>query len=728
VNARVKLGLTLKILTALSGLNFYLVLLTGGYCLSFGLFEFRSHSLIKAFLLFLFLLMIYLVYSFPDLLERALSFLRNRWRQLALGVIIVIGLLLRLAGIDHGLPHFIPLDETVMGRIIWDMVKTGALNHRFLSYPALFYWVQLPFYIGYFLVGAFLGKWGSLSQVDLHLLYIVGRVVTALISTATIYVGYLLGKEAYNRVVGLSAALFLCFFQYNVRVAKFMRVDVLQTFFLTLALVYLVSMVKGRGKGAYFMAALFSGLAISSKYPSFIIIPVFILAYLLTPKEKRIKGKLFILSLILIPCFSLVTNPFAFLDISRFLNEFAWVGGFVSHKGASFLLPKSGLYGEFFLYAVGIPLSLMVIFGFVIFLVRRQRVGLTLFSFAFLYFIMIASYLKGFPRYMLPILPPAAVAAAYAIFSIFPWLKFNYIKRRRELVAFFIGVLLILPVAVEVSRYSYLLTRKDTFELASFWISENIPEKSGIVGSQFMPELSRGRFRVAKSKGTVFVRPIEDYLREGYQYLVVTSLDLEGRFGKRYRGLLDRFPKVMVFRPEKGKTIGPEIHLLRLIVKPDPRLLSIQPLSDERDTLFIDIGGEGDELYLGEGWSIAEKDKEISFRWSLGKRSSIFFVSRSSFPLRLTIRAKPFTSSEFPRKELKILLNGKPVAGIILEKPRFSQFSIFLSEEALIKGLNRLSFSYHPVFSPAEIWGTGDDRPLALAFDWIRIKKISLKK
>ena len=722
-----------RIIVIVSGVNLYFTLITGGYSLSFGFFTLRSHSGVKAFLSFLLLSSVYFVWSYSP--QRIFKFLRKQAFGLALLGIIALGLILRLTGIDHGLPHFIPIDETVMGKIIWDMVKTGAYNHRFISYPVLFYWLLIPFYIGYFLVGAFLGKWASFSQVPLHGLYIVGRVVTALISTATIYVGYLLGKKAYNRTVGLSAALFLSLFEYNVRVAKFMRIDVLQTFFLALALLYLVAMVKGEGKSAYFKAALFSGLAISSKYPSFIIIFVYIIAHLLVSREKRAEGKTFLLGVILVPLFSLLSNPFVLLDINRFLNEFIAQGlraGKASadvlhiallNDGGGSILPRSPLYGKLFVSTMGLPLVLMLVYGLILFLLRLERVGLLLSSFVFLYFLMIAGFPKGYPRYMLPLLPPVAVIASYGIFSLISQLKLKFLKKRRELVFYLLSILLILPVGVRVSRYSYLLTKEDTFELASRWIEKNIPEGSGIAGSQFMPELPRGRFRVAKSKGTVFVRPIKEYIREGYQYLVVTSLDLEGRFGERYQKLLKDFPKVKEFLPEKGRAIGPKIYLLRLVSEPERGLFLLSPLGGGRmNKLLIDIGRD-DEPYLGAGWGMREKEGESDFRWSLGRESSLFFVVEDLAPLKLTLRVKPLLSARFPEKRVKVFLNKKMIATFTLKEEHFSSVSLSIPEKLVRKGVNELSFSSYPIFSPKEMWGRDDSRPLALAFDWVRIEK-----
>src|SRR4051812_50102449 len=87
------------------------------------------------------------------------------------------------------------------------MMRSGSLHPHFFDYPGLSLYIQLAVSIARFVAGAISGEWYSLGQATAGSFYLWGRVVTALIGTATVLVGYQIGMRWGARHALLAAGL-----------------------------------------------------------------------------------------------------------------------------------------------------------------------------------------------------------------------------------------------------------------------------------------------------------------------------------------------------------------------------------------------------------------------------------------------------------------------------------------------------------------------------------------
>ena len=152
-----------------------------------------------------------------------------------LAVILAVAALLRFVGIGAGIPFNIGVDEPeIMSRVV-QMMRTGDFNPHFFDYPTLYFYLQLGVAVLRFMVGASLGRWTSLDQVDAADFYLPGRAVTALLGTATVLLVYRIGLRWGARHAALAAGL-MAVMPLHVRESHYVLTDVPVTFFVTLTL------------------------------------------------------------------------------------------------------------------------------------------------------------------------------------------------------------------------------------------------------------------------------------------------------------------------------------------------------------------------------------------------------------------------------------------------------------------------------------------------------------
>ncbi|MFC2023347.1 ArnT family glycosyltransferase, partial [Chloroflexota bacterium] len=250
---------------------------------------------------------------------------RVRVEHFLLAGILLIGLSVRLWGVDFGLPYLYHPDEPRRVAIAQDMFKTGDLNPRFLRYPTLFIYVNALAYVPYYQFGKLLGFFDSpaeilppvvlttgLGQAPLPSAILMGRLISVLFGVATIGLVFLIGKRLHDKPwVGLLAALMVAVSPTNVADSRYVTPDT-SLAFLILVVVWASLRILQQGKSIdYIVAGCAAGLAASSKYPGALAMVVPMAAHFLQPGTKGIKDYKLFLVLVLAPVAFLATSPFA---------------------------------------------------------------------------------------------------------------------------------------------------------------------------------------------------------------------------------------------------------------------------------------------------------------------------------------------------------------------------------------------------------------------------------
>lgn len=234
---------------------------------------------------------------------------------------------------------------------------------------------------------------------------VFGRLVSAAIGVATVYVVYLLASLLYGRKAGIIAALFMALMPYHVVVSRQVLLDGPMVFFATLGL-YMVARFGVTGRAAWLYAAGgVMGLAFLSKETSIVLLGSLYAFFALSPSLRvRLRDLLFSLGVM-----ALVIAPF---PISLMLAG-------RTETGQSYLVwqlfrrPNH----EWYFYPLTIPdaIGLMVVAAAILgfWLLRRQGTWkevllISWIAVPVLFFQMWP--VKGF-QYLLPIAPPIAVLA-----------------------------------------------------------------------------------------------------------------------------------------------------------------------------------------------------------------------------------------------------------------------------------------------------------------------------
>ena len=199
---------------------------------------------------------------------------------LFIALILLIGVSLRIWGLNYDLPYIYHPDEPLSLSIIQPLFKTGDLNPHFFQYPSVFYYINAIAYVPYYLIGKLLGIFTSrndilapislimgLTKAPLPSTILLGRIITVVFSAGAVLLTYIIGKQLTGKaIVGLLAALMLAVAMPNVSLSRYIAPDTFVVFFATAAFLASVLIYK-QGKTRYYViAGICVGLTASTKY------------------------------------------------------------------------------------------------------------------------------------------------------------------------------------------------------------------------------------------------------------------------------------------------------------------------------------------------------------------------------------------------------------------------------------------------------------------------------
>jgi 4-amino-4-deoxy-L-arabinose transferase-like glycosyltransferase len=296
--------------------------------------------------------------------------------------IFVVAASLRIVGSGSGLP--LPLlnpDEANIVPRAWDVVHGGGLDPGWYDYPSLLFLLLSPTQIG---LDA--PSYGS------------ARVVAIAIGLLGVAAAWWLGRAAYGRRAAITGAVGVAVATTHVAYSRMAVTDVLLTLGITACLALLVT-------GRLEWAGLAAGLAASAKYPGVVLVVPLLVAGFGLWRRTAIALGLAAAAFALTSPFVLVHAGAAWGDVSRVqrLAHEGWLG----FEGDP---PTPLAFGTRLWETLG-PLVLVALAGAALALWRRTHSDLVLLSFALAYSISLLPIEAHFDRYVLPLVPVAAVLA-----------------------------------------------------------------------------------------------------------------------------------------------------------------------------------------------------------------------------------------------------------------------------------------------------------------------------
>ena len=461
----------------------------------------------------------------------------------------------------------------------------GHLNPQFFYYPSLYFYLTGALYLLAAPVWWLLGNGNFLAQtsfvVDAGPYFLLGRLLSVATGTATVYLVYRLGRDAFGRPPGLLAALFLAVAPLHVAYSHMAVTDVTAVAFSLLALVLLLRAAgPAQGVGAppaagaeaapsavpatpshfrrcLVLGAVAAGLATSTKYNlGMLVLPATVAAVYACRDEAAARvaagGRTILVWLRLLALrlylpmavAFVVASPFVLLDTPHFLKDFrrqsqimdrGWLG--FEHVGNGFWFNVTpNLTG-----AVGVVLVVLGVAGLAWAFWRRTRLDLMIAPYVVVYFVYIGTWKELADRYLLVIVPLVILLAVRlcveAVALVRPRTRWIAVS----VVAVVLAVAFVLPLTASLA-FDRDLSGTDTREVAREWIQQNVPAGSLIAVENYGPPLVREEaldhyqeagldpvaYRLVRLKlpapGTPErSRDLERLRRQGVEYVLVSS-------------------------------------------------------------------------------------------------------------------------------------------------------------------------------------------------------------
>jgi len=348
---------------------------------------------------------------------------RRRWLLLA-AVIVVAAAAVRLMFIRAGLPGLnmaSPDEGTVVPKSVRLLTSDTNFNPRWFLYPSGYMMalagvvtLMRPFvspgpgleYGGYLDI---------MANPDKYML--AGRAISVFAGVVVVIATYLIAKHICGKRWALAAAALIALSPLAVNYSHFAVTDMAMTALLALSCWrIIVASTTNRFRDVLIGVALL-GLAVSFKYNAgLFLIPTF--AWLLlrrTPSIGRRLAEAFAAGVVALATF-LVGTPYALLDWTTFKRDLIKQNTIQKDGWLGFESTPSG-----FIYnitpnlttALGVVALILVVVGIVAGIRRHSAADLLLWPYAVGTYIYISRWNANFDRYLLPILPILAVAAAY---------------------------------------------------------------------------------------------------------------------------------------------------------------------------------------------------------------------------------------------------------------------------------------------------------------------------
>lgn len=405
---------------------------------------------------------------------------RIKKEQVFLIAILILGFILRIWGINFGLPFQFHQDEPIVVNHTL-AYGTGDSNPHFFAIPPLTSYLLFLIYGIYFLLGKLAGIFSTTEAFaisffkDPSIFYLLGRLFIGIIpGTLSILFTYKLYKRIFSSSSGaLFAASLVAFNCLNVADSHYIYTDMLLSLFIIIAILQLIKTYNLARLKNYILSGIFIGLAIGTKYNAAILIVPFLFTHLFICRNQ--KTGLFSINIIMGAIFLFltlfITNPFMFLDFKFFINSFAAQAGASGYVGwlhhISYSLRES----------IGLLFFILGLLGMLLLTKENKQKGCLLFLFPIIFYLHLVFLSQPFPRYVIPLIPFFAIATGWLIFEyLIPKLKENLAKKFSVALIF----LLFIPLIIKSIKVDILLSSKDTRIEAADWMKIHINSQSRI--------------------------------------------------------------------------------------------------------------------------------------------------------------------------------------------------------------------------------------------------------
>ena len=413
--------------------------------------------------------------------------------DLVLIPILAIGFGLRIVGLGVGLPDYPDPREPLIAQDILNLIHLE-------SPPQIYNWPGTAWFYLIAAIGLVLEAFG----LDLTVAQVIwlGRFTNVLLSTATIWLTYQIGRELYSRSVGLiSGGLLAVGMLHATNESRFALVDIPATFCVTL-LLWLCAKTQSVSFRRAVWLGVIAGIGFAIKFTTSVA-GLSVLALLFT-QEERFRSSDFFLKLATIvgiagAAFTIIC-PYWLIDLfsptwNLFFDAFFYESS--HYQKGHFGLFATGDINWFnrFTYlwtllrwGLGAPLAVLAIVGTLLAIIQHRDGDKILLAFVIPYLLFIGSHKLKFVRHLLLIYPALILFAAACIGRVSTTLsQWNWGPRNSILKQWATPILSVLILGgvgvyslIYTAAFSSVMRSVPTTVEAVEWIESNIPPDEAI--------------------------------------------------------------------------------------------------------------------------------------------------------------------------------------------------------------------------------------------------------
>lgn len=395
-----------------------------------------------------------------------LSMKKNKVAILLLLIIILIGASLRFYKLDWGQGLFAHPDEYYL------IISANQLSFPTQMHPHFFNYGTFSIYLTYFTKLLF----STLNP------FLIGRFYSALFSTLTIPLTYLISLTFLNKRYSLLAAALVAFTPGLIQQAHFLTPESNLIFFIFLSLTFLLSFVKQKRISFLIFSSISLGFALGVKISGAVFLFPMLLAIFLV-YYRSLTSLIFLTSLTLIITllFFFLVAPFVFLDFPNFLSSFRYESGLAIGSIPVFYtrqfintLPVLFQFEKILPYALGPALLVFGIAGFIFMFVSLfsqkifHKTHCIIFTTFLVLFVPNAFLFAKWTRFISPAFP------FFALFSAFFLFQTSRLKIPKIIPLLLTTCCLLLTTLWALAFFS-IYTKDDIRLQASSWIQNNLP-------------------------------------------------------------------------------------------------------------------------------------------------------------------------------------------------------------------------------------------------------------
>jgi 4-amino-4-deoxy-L-arabinose transferase-like glycosyltransferase len=527
--------------------------------------------------------------------------------------VLLLALGLRLYGVGFGLPALNDPDEPLFVMTALDMLRSHSLDPGWFGHPAtttlyclaaIFYLVAaIGIAIGHFAdAHAFVGA----AYADPGIIFLPGRLLIVACGVACVGLTYRIGTRIGDWRLGLLAAFFLAINAVHIEYSQIIRTDVQASVFMLMGALSAIAIARDGRRRDHVLAGICVGLACATKWPAAIVLVGPLCAAL--PWLRRDRAALRNIALLIAVSVAtlLLVSPYLLLDYPTVLRDLAGEAR-PRHPGATgfgFLGNLAWYISYPLLRSLGWAGLILAGLGLVMMTIRDVRARMAIVPVCLAFLVLICAQSLIWERWIVPLLPFAALAMAYALRTATLALARAFDRRAR---AFEWIAAAIMAIPMLQATWTGAEERlHDTRQVASGWIRAHVPPGATILVEHAAFDLFQGpwhlRFPIGTA-GCVDVREAlgghirysrVEKLRQGNPVVDIGYVEADrlgtcradyavfSHYGlyagdsaafapqlEVYRALMRSGTVAMVMRPVPGRSSGPEVIIVKL-GKPGP--------------------------------------------------------------------------------------------------------------------------------------------------------------